>query len=220
MPGKSIFNLMDRSSAESVLRGATGSLCGMLATGGFIVICLWIYLNPVFEYTSGKYYETEFHFMKNPNKIFYTQDDILMAIVFKSKNNASVLNHTQILANFSNQAFYTNANFSFQENLVACDLNYFANATNPVKLTDCLIFPNQSQIMYNIILNVYSKFGILAGYSCPSPFLCKAGNAYLTAQQNLFMNFYANNYFELYFTSKIVTSDGSQKFLVHKIDSS
>jgi hypothetical protein len=53
-----------------------------------------------------------------------------------------------------------------------------------------------------------------------SPFFCKTGNTYLTAVTAAYTNFFANYYYKVYFTSKVLMPNGMSRFQVHEVDSS
>ena len=87
----------DRLSVRSVMRGSTASVFGALGTFAVVILCLTIYLPPTINYLNGDYFESEFFHQKEATGNYYAGRDFKIAIQFRSRNDNSVANHTQIL---------------------------------------------------------------------------------------------------------------------------
>ncbi len=68
--------------------------------------------------------------------------------------------------------------------------------------------------------NLPSSFGFQPNFYCDNPFLCKSGTQYYTNASNNYRDFISNFSFTLYFTSRVITADGTMKDQLFSVFSS
>lgn len=217
MVNSAFIQFVDRLHVKSILRGSTASIFGIAGTLALFILCLAIYIPPAINILSGDFFETEIYHKVNPNQQFYSNEDFKIAVVFKNKIDNSVANHTAILdfAYSHGGEQYGDYSQTYQQSMEKCDPNYFADAINPVILTDCFIFPSHAKYY------AFEYFGsqtflvyVLFSKKDHNPFngIYHSLNSYQTKLENLLQKYY----YQVYFTSKIIDKAGNNKFQVNR----
>lgn len=182
-----------------------------------VALCLALYVPPTVSYFKGNYYQSLYSRKYNSSVNFYSTDDFKIAVVFKDKITGIPIDHSSLLSLLN--VFVTSKNIDgyYSENMLSCNISYFAGDIYGVPFTDCLVIPDYIQYTTGFI----SSYGL--GYisvyiNAPvanNPFY--QTNAPLSTQQQLYINILNNCYIEFYFTSKVIAPDNTVKFQVHKV---
>jgi hypothetical protein len=92
-----MIQALDRLSVQSVMRGSTSTLCGVLGTVAVLVLCLVFYIPAARDWLAGDYFESEFLHQAPVSGKFYSNRDFKIAVQFRSRADNSVANHSTIL---------------------------------------------------------------------------------------------------------------------------
>ena len=220
---QSSFDLIDRLSAKSVLRPHTSSICGMMGTFILIGVMFWLFIPTISFYLAGMYYQSMFQVQQTPYYSMNIPHDFKTALVFYNKTNNQIANHTLLLQTMNVQAFKASGTGTTLKigSVEACNPNYFANAVNPITLTDCFIFPSNSQIDISYYASTGSvTFGFTTSIICSDPFNCYSGKTSYTNAQNAVSSLFNNYTYTLYFTSRIIMPDSTFREQLYSIYSS
>jgi hypothetical protein len=150
-----------------------------------------------------------------------------MAVVFYNKTSGTVANHSLINTYFDTRMFTSNylgssTNIEAATLCNSSNINYFADAVNPVTLTDCFLFTPNKAFLYAYAVGgavPLSQVGFTFVYSCFNAFFCKSGGSTMTAVQSNMVAAFTNYSMTFIFSTRVLQPDGSTKHQVYNISS-
>lgn len=220
MSYSSVLQWGDGLGTGSILRGGRGSVVGLLATIGFLAVCLGVYVPAVMGFARGNFYQSEFESNARYIDRFYSGEDFKIAMVLRNRQTGLPVDHSYLLNLLEIMVVGSNVDGSYNEPLLPCDSDYFRGDLHAPVLTDCFVLP--SSIEFTAGWEYFFSFGFLKLQIYPpvsnNPF--QSSTATYSNAELSFISLLQDNYCDLYFTSKIVAPDGTQKFQVHTVSSS
>lgn len=204
------LHFFDRTAARTALRGNTGSICGVAGTLVLVAVALWLLIPEIQYHLEGKYYQSSFQVQQPPYARLVLPRDFRAALVFRNKTSSRVANHTLLRQLATFKAYLTqNNSISQAESIEACQSGYFGDTVNPVELEDCFIFPNNREVDFSYYRHSSTSFGFLSGFDCQNPFFCKASDSLYNTTRNQYSKLFSDYFFTLYFTSRVITPQGT-----------
>ena len=127
---------IDRLSIRSILTSGTGSICGILGTIVFIILCFVLFLGPLQLYFQGDYIESSFMREEKVVIDLSTGCDFKMAISFHHLETGEIADHEQVASMLDIEVSWIRAFFGKINSAEKCRANYFEGAIGDPNLQE------------------------------------------------------------------------------------